>query len=62
MTEYTRSVPDTDEKLYVLLLEAEIKALRSVLSEVAESPLDEYLQMNKANAASDMRNHLRRPQ
>jgi hypothetical protein len=52
----------TDEdKLFVLLLEAEVEALRSVLAAV-EGDKHEYGQMLKADAAAAMRLHLRRPQ
>lgn len=49
------------DQLYLLLLETEIEALRSVLAEF-DGDKSEYNQMIKANAASEMRNHLRRPQ
>jgi hypothetical protein len=50
-----------EAKLYVLLLEAEIEALRSVLSEF-EGDKSESTQMNKANAIDELKNHIRRPQ
>lgn len=49
-----------DEALFILLMEAEIAALRSVLSEF-EGDKHEYTQMLKANDAAKMREHLRRP-
>jgi hypothetical protein len=49
-----------DEALFILLLEAEVAALRSVLSEFGGDK-QEYLQMLKANDAARMREHLRRP-
>jgi hypothetical protein len=46
--------------LYLLLLEAEVEALRSVLSEF-EGDKSEYIQMIKANSMADARLSLRRP-
>jgi hypothetical protein len=54
------SFDSMEGQLYLLLLEAEVEALRSVLSEY-EGDKHEHTQMLKANAAADMRNHLRRP-
>lgn len=49
-----------DDRLYVLLLETEVEALRSVLAEY-DGDKQEYAEMCKANAAAAMREHLRRP-
>jgi hypothetical protein len=46
-------------KLYVLLLEAEIEALRSVLSEW-EYDKRPFGQWQKAEAVRELKNHLRR--
>ncbi len=47
-------------RLFIMLLETEIAALRSVLAEF-DGDKHEYLQMLKANAAAEMRDHLKRP-
>ena len=47
-------------KLWILLLEQEVEALRSVLSEY-EGDKREYLQMNKADNLEAVRNSLVRP-
>lgn len=49
-----------EQELYLLSLEEEVKALRSVLAEF-ESDKMEFTQMGKANALEQVRNHLRRP-
>lgn len=46
-------------KFWIHLLEMEIEALRSVLSEF-EGDKSEYLQMNKADAIDELKNHLKR--
>lgn len=50
-----------EEKLYILTLELEIEALRSVLSEY-DANHGQYTQWLKAESLSDVRWHLRRPQ
>lgn len=47
-------------KFYIQLLEMEVEALRSVLSEV-DGDLKEYLQMQKADAIDALKNSLVRP-
>ena len=47
--------------LYLLLLEQEVDALRSVLSEFDGDKM-EYIEMIKANAMNEARMHLRKPQ
>lgn len=47
-------------KLWILLLEQEVAALRSVLSEF-DGDKSEYLQMNKADNLEAVRNSLVRP-
>jgi hypothetical protein len=47
-------------KFYIQLLELEIEALRSVLSEFDGDKM-EYLQMVKANAIEQLKNSLVRP-
>lgn len=49
-----------DGELYISLLELEIKALRSVLSEY-DGDKQEFLQMEKANAIAVLKHHLVRP-
>jgi hypothetical protein len=49
-----------DELLFILLMEAEIAALRSVLSEYGPDH-SEFTQMLKADDAARMREHLKRP-
>ncbi len=50
----------TDTDFYIKILELEIAALRSVLSE-SEEPLDAYTQWHKANALAELKNHITRP-
>ncbi len=47
--------------LYLLLLESEIEALRSVLSEFDRDDKHEYLQMIKADSIRQLLNSLVRP-
>lgn len=47
-------------KFWIRLLEMEVQALRSVLSEFDGDKL-EYLQMQKANAIAELKNHLVHP-
>lgn len=54
------SILTSDEQLYILLLEAEVAALRSVLAEF-DGDKYEYTQMRKADDAARMRENLRRP-
>lgn len=55
-----KSSESDDTRLFILLLEAEVAALRSVLAEF-EGDKYEYSQMIKADDAARMRDHLRRP-
>ncbi len=47
-------------KFWIHLLEMEIEALRSVLSEF-DGDKSEYLQMQKANVIEQLKNSMRRP-
>ncbi len=47
-------------RFWLHLLEMEVEALRSVLSEL-EGDKSEYTQMQKANAIEQLKNSLRRP-
>jgi hypothetical protein len=49
-----------DSLLYVLLLESEVAALRSVLAEF-DGDKAEFTQMHKADACAHAREHMRRP-
>ncbi len=48
---------DTD--FYIKILELEIAALRSVLSE-SEEPLDAYTQWHRAEALAELKSHIAR--
>lgn len=52
---------NANDEMYLISLELEVQALRSVLAEF-EGDKYEYTQMLKADAMQDVRNHLRRPQ
>lgn len=47
-------------KFWIHLLEMEVQALRSVLSEF-EGDKSEFTQMHKANAIEELKNHLVHP-
>jgi anti-sigma regulatory factor (Ser/Thr protein kinase) len=51
----------TDTQLLIKLLEEEISALRSVISEISEREnLNNYIQWQKAEAISELLNYIKR--